>query len=48
MIEQDPAPQLARLGAQIVELSAGRHDARAGAYLDLEELAASDPHSWAR
>ena len=45
MIEQDPAPQLARLGAQIIELASGRHDARAGAYLDLEELAASDPHS---
>lgn len=40
MIEQDPAPELARLGAQIVELAAGRHDARAGSYLDLEELAA--------
>ena len=41
MIDQDPAPGLARLGAQIVELAAGQHEAKAGTYLDLEELAAS-------
>ena len=40
MIGQDPSPGLARLGTQLVELAAGRHDALAGAYLDLEELAA--------
>jgi NAD(P)-dependent dehydrogenase (short-subunit alcohol dehydrogenase family) len=40
MIGQDPSPELARLGAQLVELAAGRHDTLAGAYLDLEELAA--------
>lgn len=39
-IGEDPAPMLARLGAQVVELVAGWHDALAGAYLDLEQLAA--------
>ena len=45
VIEQDPAPALARLGAQIVELAAGRYDECAGTYLDLEELAAGAARS---
>lgn len=39
LLDRDPAPDLARLGAQLVALAAGRHDERAGAYLDLEALA---------
>jgi len=35
--DQDPAPQLERLGRQVVALASGRYDALAGAYLDLEE-----------
>jgi NAD(P)-dependent dehydrogenase (short-subunit alcohol dehydrogenase family) len=37
IIDQDPAPQLERLGQQVVALASGRYDALAGAYLDLEE-----------
>ena len=44
MIDQDPTADLKRLGMQIVELASGRHDALAGAYLDLERgLAATGP-----
>jgi len=35
--DQDPAPQLERLGRQIVALASGEYDPLAGAYLDLEE-----------
>jgi NAD(P)-dependent dehydrogenase (short-subunit alcohol dehydrogenase family) len=37
VIDQDPAPQLARLGRQVVALASGDYDPLAGAYLDLEE-----------
>ena len=36
VLDQDPGPDLARLGGQIVALAAGHHDELAGAYLDLE------------
>jgi len=36
IIDQDPVPQLERLGRQIVALAGGAYDALAGAYLDLE------------
>jgi NAD(P)-dependent dehydrogenase (short-subunit alcohol dehydrogenase family) len=36
IINQDPAPQLQRLGRQVVALAAGNYDPLAGAYLDLE------------
>jgi NAD(P)-dependent dehydrogenase (short-subunit alcohol dehydrogenase family) len=37
VVDRDPAPDLARLGAQIVALTTGRHDELAGHYLDLED-----------
>src|SRR5688572_25511629 len=37
ILDRDPEPQLRRLGGQIVALATGRHDALAGAYLDLEQ-----------
>jgi NAD(P)-dependent dehydrogenase (short-subunit alcohol dehydrogenase family) len=39
MIQHDPAPELERLGAQIVAIASGRCDELAGAYLDLEQRA---------
>lgn len=39
MVRRDPAPDLDRLGTQIVAIASGRCDALAGAYLDLEERA---------
>jgi NAD(P)-dependent dehydrogenase (short-subunit alcohol dehydrogenase family) len=39
MIQRDPAPELERLGAQIVAIASGRCDELAGAYLDLEQRA---------
>jgi hypothetical protein len=36
IIDQDPAPQLERLGRQIVALASGAYNQLAGAYLDLE------------
>jgi NAD(P)-dependent dehydrogenase (short-subunit alcohol dehydrogenase family) len=36
IIGQDPAPQLERLGRQIVALASGAYNQLAGAYLDLE------------
>ena len=35
--ESDPTADLRRLGRQVVALASGRHDALAGAYLDLEQ-----------
>lgn len=37
ILDQDPAPQLERLGRQVVALATGKYDGLAGAYLDLEE-----------
>jgi NAD(P)-dependent dehydrogenase (short-subunit alcohol dehydrogenase family) len=41
LLHEDPAPKLARLGEFVVALAAGRHDALAGRYLDIDaDLAA--------
>jgi NAD(P)-dependent dehydrogenase (short-subunit alcohol dehydrogenase family) len=37
VVDTDPTRELERLGGQVVALATGRHDALAGAYLDLEQ-----------